>query len=111
MVPEQVAQTPLADGGPVTQHDDGVRLQVEAQEPAKRCRDLRDGKATVMMTLARQSASASQTRITEQLPGSPDLDDAGAERLREIIMDTGGLLRVEEMIDRRTEQAVAPCGK
>ncbi|WJK41340.1 polyprenyl synthetase family protein [Solwaraspora sp. WMMA2056] len=69
--------------------------------------DLRDGKATVLMALVRQSASAAQAQVIEDLHGNPDLDDAGAKRLREIIMDTGGLRRVEEMIDRRTEQAVA----
>ncbi|MEU4565605.1 polyprenyl synthetase family protein [Micromonospora sp. NPDC023956] len=69
--------------------------------------DLRDGKATVLMALTRQAATAAQSAEIERWHGDPHLDRAGADVLREIIVDTGGLRRVEEMIATRTEEAVA----
>ncbi|WP_416901434.1 polyprenyl synthetase family protein [Micromonospora echinospora] len=69
--------------------------------------DLRDGKATVLMALTRQAATGTQAAQIDRWHGDPHLDRAGADVLREIIVDTGGLRRVEEMIAARTEEAVA----
>ncbi|SCL17443.1 polyprenyl synthetase family protein [Micromonospora inyonensis] len=69
--------------------------------------DLRDGKATVLMALTRQSATTAQAAAIDRWHGNPHLDRAGADVLREVIVDTGSLRRVEEMIAARTEEAVA----
>lgn len=69
--------------------------------------DLRDGKATLLTVLARGAATAAQAAAFRRWHGNPDLDQAGADVLREIIVDTGSLRRVEEMIAARTEEAIA----
>jgi len=69
--------------------------------------DLREGKPTVMMALARGSADRDQQRRLKELFGNPDLDPAGAAELRQIIIDTGALDRIEQMIKVRTDGALA----
>jgi geranylgeranyl diphosphate synthase type I len=69
--------------------------------------DLREGKPTVMMALARGSADRDQARRLKDLFGNPDLDPDGAAELRAIIVDTGALERIEQMIKVRTEAALA----
>ncbi|GAA1886576.1 polyprenyl synthetase family protein [Asanoa iriomotensis] len=68
--------------------------------------DLREGKPTVMMALARGSADREQQRRLKELFGNPDLDPAGAAELRQIIIDTGALDRIEQMIKVRTDAAM-----
>ncbi|MEV0714509.1 polyprenyl synthetase family protein [Asanoa sp. NPDC050611] len=68
--------------------------------------DLREGKPTVMMALARGSADRDQQRRLKELFGNPDLDPAGAAELRQIIIDTGALDRIEQMIKVRTDAAL-----
>ncbi|WP_033346386.1 polyprenyl synthetase family protein [Catenuloplanes japonicus] len=67
--------------------------------------DLREGKQTVMLALARDHASPSQAAALTHLAGDPDLDEAGAAVLRQIIVDTGALSRTERMIRIRTDAA------
>jgi geranylgeranyl diphosphate synthase type I len=69
--------------------------------------DLREGKPTVMMALARSRADRAQAARLRDLFGNPDLDAGGAEELREIIVDTGALDRIEQMIRVRAESALA----
>ncbi|GAA4712981.1 polyprenyl synthetase family protein [Phytohabitans rumicis] len=69
--------------------------------------DLREGKPTVMMALARSGADRAQTGRLRDLFGNPDLDAGGAEELRRIIVDTGALERIEQMIRVRAGAAVA----
>jgi geranylgeranyl diphosphate synthase type I len=73
--------------------------------------DLREGKQTVLMVLAWRRANDRQRAIISALHGSPDLDENGAERLREVIRDTGAPRRVESMIEERTEQAIRALGQ
>ncbi|WP_428964076.1 polyprenyl synthetase family protein [Micromonospora fluostatini] len=68
--------------------------------------DLREGKPTVMMALARSSADRSQSARLRELFGNPDLDADGATELREIIEATGARERIEQMIRVRTEAAL-----
>lgn len=68
--------------------------------------DLREGKPTVMMALARGAADREQARRLKDLFGNPDLDPEGAAELRAIIVDTGALDRIEQMIRVRTEAAL-----
>ncbi|MEV4539120.1 polyprenyl synthetase family protein [Asanoa sp. NPDC049518] len=68
--------------------------------------DLREGKPTVMMALARGSADRDQQRRLKELFGNPDLDPDGAAELRQVIIDTGALSRIEQMIKVRTDAAL-----
>ncbi|MDG4789150.1 polyprenyl synthetase family protein [Micromonospora sp. WMMD1102] len=69
--------------------------------------DLREGKPTVMMALARGSADRAQARRLKALFGNPELDPDGAAELRSIIVETGALDRIEQMIKVRTDAALA----
>jgi geranylgeranyl diphosphate synthase type I len=69
--------------------------------------DLREGKPTVMMALARSGADRAQAARLRDLFGNPDLNAGGAEELRAIIVDTGALERIEQMIRVRADSAVA----
>ena len=69
--------------------------------------DLREGKPTVMMALARGSADRDQARRLKELFGNPDLDpDGRGGAARSIIVDTGALDRIEQMIKVRTDAAL-----
>ncbi|ANZ40386.1 hypothetical protein BBK82_34545 [Lentzea guizhouensis] len=69
--------------------------------------DLREGKRTVLMALARRHATAAQRAIITALHGKPDLDHDEADRLRAVLRDTGAVTRVEELIENRARQALA----
>jgi geranylgeranyl diphosphate synthase type I len=69
--------------------------------------DLRAGKPTVMMALARERADRAQAARLRDLFGNPDLDPAGAEELRTIIIETGALDEIEQMIQIRAKAALA----
>ncbi|GAA4500314.1 polyprenyl synthetase family protein [Actinoallomurus oryzae] len=69
--------------------------------------DLREGKRTVLVALALERASAAQAATVERLLGDPELDTAGVETLREIIVSTGALDACEKMIDRYAAEASA----
>jgi geranylgeranyl diphosphate synthase type I len=68
--------------------------------------DLREGKATVLVGLARQAAAAGQLATLDRLLGDPALDDAGLGTLRTLIVDTGALAAVEELIDSHIDAAM-----
>jgi geranylgeranyl diphosphate synthase, type I len=67
--------------------------------------DLREGKQTVMLALARDHATPAQSAALARLTGDPALDESGASVLREIIVATGALDRTERMIRIRAEAA------
>ncbi|GAB2997651.1 polyprenyl synthetase family protein [Amycolatopsis acidiphila] len=69
--------------------------------------DLREGKRTVLMALTWRRASPRQRAIIRELHGDPALDDAGAERLRSVITRTGADRAVAELIEVKTEKALA----
>ncbi|MGC5031463.1 polyprenyl synthetase family protein [Micromonospora sp. DT229] len=67
--------------------------------------DLRTGKPTALLMLARELASPAQRRALEgsgSVVGEPEV-----ARLAEIVLDTGAVGRIERMIDERVQQAVA----
>nr|MDT0658473.1 polyprenyl synthetase family protein [Micromonospora sp. DSM 115978] len=68
--------------------------------------DLREGKSTVMMALARDRADRTQAGRLRELFGNPDVDETGAGELRSIIVATGALEAIEQMIRQRTQTAV-----
>jgi len=69
--------------------------------------DLREGKPTVLMALARQAADASRAARLRALVGDPELDHGGAAEVRAIIEATGARERVERMIRSRVDHARA----
>ncbi len=68
--------------------------------------DLREGKATVLVELARRLATAGQRAALDRLLGDPTLDSSGVAALRSLITGTGALAAVERLIDRTTEAAL-----
>lgn len=69
--------------------------------------DLREGKPTVLVALARDHATPAQRGRLDDLYGNPGLDEAGAAILREILTATGAATTVETMITERTGRALA----
>jgi len=69
--------------------------------------DLREGKPTVMVAMARDRADRAQSVRIRELFGADDLDDTGAEELRTIITATGARQRIEELIRQRSQEATA----
>lgn len=67
--------------------------------------DLREGKRTVLVTLARQRLPATQRRIFDDLLGDADLDTEQVRMLQYTIRTSGAVERVEEMISRNLERA------
>lgn len=69
--------------------------------------DLREGKRTVLVAKALEAASPSQAHLLRTHLGDPSLDPEGVAMLREVIVDTGALSAVEQLIDALAEQSVA----
>ncbi len=69
--------------------------------------DLREGKRTVMLAMARERADREQAAVLDRAIGDPLLTEAGAERVRAVITGTGALAGCEAMIDRNVKDAVA----
>ncbi len=69
--------------------------------------DLREGKRTYLVAAAFDAADQAAVQELRKGLGDPDLDDAGVDRLREIITATGALARTEERIAALSASAVA----
>ncbi|HYB89366.1 MAG TPA: polyprenyl synthetase family protein [Streptosporangiaceae bacterium] len=72
--------------------------------------DVREGKRTVLLAIARARAGAAQARIIDGRLGDPGLDEVGAAEVRAVITDTGALAACEAMIGRHVADAVAALG-
>jgi geranylgeranyl diphosphate synthase, type I len=57
--------------------------------------DLHEGKRTVLMLRALRLADDAQRSMLQAALGDPDLDEAGADRVREVVVATGALASVE----------------
>jgi geranylgeranyl diphosphate synthase type I len=68
--------------------------------------DLREGKRTVMVALALESATPAQAALIADRLGDPSLDAAGVEALRSVIEETGALAQTERMIGELLESAL-----
>jgi geranylgeranyl diphosphate synthase type I len=68
--------------------------------------DLREGKRTYLVAVALQSADQDQRQTLLEGLGNPELSEAAISAMREIIISTGALAQTEELIARRTEQAL-----
>jgi geranylgeranyl diphosphate synthase type I len=69
--------------------------------------DLREGKRTVLVALALESASPAQAALLRRHLGDPGLTLDGVEALREVLTDTGAVSRVEGLIAGLTAEALA----
>jgi len=72
--------------------------------------DLREGKRTYLVAAAHAALGSSERAELEARLGDPELDDAGIERLRALIRDSGALGRTEERITALTTTALAALG-
>ena len=70
--------------------------------------DLREGKRTVLVALARNALSAGTRNLLDELLGDPSLDDRQIEMLQSAIRDSGAIEQVERIIDRNVGLAKAP---
>jgi geranylgeranyl diphosphate synthase, type I len=73
--------------------------------------DVREGKRTVLLAIARARAGAAQARIIDERLGDPQLDGAGVAEVRAVITDTGALTACETMIGEHVARAVAALGQ
>ena len=68
--------------------------------------DLREGKRTALVAMALEKATPAQAEVLERL-GDASLDDDGIAALRQVLVDTGAVARVEELIERHASEALA----
>lgn len=66
--------------------------------------DLREGKATVLIALTYAGTGESGKKELKSL-GKADLDGAAITKLQEVIISSGAVVKVEEMIRQRAEMA------
>lgn len=69
--------------------------------------DLREGKQTLLVILARKRASANARALFERMIGRPDLSGLDIDQLRMVIEGSGALAEVEVLISQRVETALA----
>lgn len=69
--------------------------------------DLREGKRTVMLAIARERADRVQAAILDRAIGDPLLTEEGAREVRSVIVGTGALAECELMIDNNVKEALS----
>jgi len=69
--------------------------------------DLREGKRTVMLAIARERADPAQAEVLDLAVGDPLLSEAAAEQVRAVITGTGALAECEAMIERNVKEALS----
>jgi geranylgeranyl diphosphate synthase type I len=69
--------------------------------------DLREGKRTVLVAIARERASAADRELLDRLLGDRLLGEAGAKQIRSILLETGALAECELMIDSSVAEGLA----
>lgn len=69
--------------------------------------DLREGKRTVLIALARETLSASDRSLLDTELGDASLDSTRIQVLQQLIVDSGAIGRVEVMITERVAEAEA----
>ena len=60
--------------------------------------DLHEGKRTLLVLRARRLADESGRRLLDAALGDPDLDEVGADRVREVVVSSGALASVEALL-------------
>jgi geranylgeranyl diphosphate synthase, type I len=69
--------------------------------------DVREGKRTVLLAIARDRATAAQAEVIDRYLGDPMLDEAGTAEVRAAITGTGAVAECERMIGRHVGEAIA----
>lgn len=69
--------------------------------------DLREGKRTVLIAIARQKLPGSARRLMDELLGDPDLDPLQIAMLQDTIRASGAVDEVERLIERNADRANA----
>ncbi|MEP6844046.1 MAG: polyprenyl synthetase family protein [Pseudolysinimonas sp.] len=69
--------------------------------------DLREGKRTVLITLARQKLPASAARLVDELLGDSELDEQQIGMLQTAVRDSGAVEQVERVIAHNVNVATA----
>jgi len=69
--------------------------------------DIREGKQTLLLVLARQMAAPAEQRVIETVPGNPAATDADIDDVRAALAGCGALDAVERRIDSLARQARA----
>jgi len=69
--------------------------------------DVREGKRTVLLAIARSRATAGQAQVIDRYLGDPLLDEAGTAEVRAAIAGTGAVAECERMIGRHVSEAIA----
>jgi geranylgeranyl diphosphate synthase type I len=69
--------------------------------------DVREGKRTVLLAIARGRATAGQAEVIERYLGDPALDEAGPAEIGAAIAATGAVAECERMIGRNVSEAMA----
>jgi geranylgeranyl diphosphate synthase type I len=72
--------------------------------------DLREGKRTVMLAIARERADDAQRHVLDRCVGDPGLTESAAEHVRAVITGTGALAECEQMITVNVKEALAALG-
>ncbi len=67
--------------------------------------DLREGKRTVLVALARAKLPSNARRFVDELLGDPDLNDVQVQLLQETLRDSGAVDDVETIIRREMRRA------
>ena len=110
--PRDIRDALAAFGAPLGEafqlHDDIIGAFGDPQLTGKDADgDLREGKQTLLVALARKAATPEQRATMDELLGAQDLTADGAERLRAVLRDTGALDEVRDTIDSLLAQARA----
>jgi geranylgeranyl diphosphate synthase, type I len=69
--------------------------------------DVREGKHTVLLAIARARATGRQAAVIDRYLGDPLLDETGTAEFRAVITATGAVAECEAMIGRHVTEAVA----
>jgi geranylgeranyl diphosphate synthase type I len=69
--------------------------------------DLRDGKRTVLVAIARQRSSAAQRELLDRRLGDRLLNADGVTQIREVLVQTGAVAECERMIDSSATSALS----
>jgi len=69
--------------------------------------DLREGKQTVLVAIARERASPAQRELLNRCLGDRLLDEAGAAEIRALLTETGAVAECERMIDSGVADALS----
>ena len=67
--------------------------------------DLREGKPTVMLALARDAADDAQLRVLDRV--GPSVTDAEVAAIQQVMADTGAVAQVEDEIEQLLDEALA----